>query len=66
MKKIGRGKYSDVFEGIDTKTDKKIVLKMLKPSISFVISHSLQSVQKKSKEKSKFCKISKGVLILYS
>jgi len=29
--KIGRGKYSDVFQGIDTTTNKKICIKTLKP-----------------------------------
>ena len=29
--KIGRGRYSDVYEGIDKKTSKKVVLKLLKP-----------------------------------
>jgi len=31
MKKIGRGKYSDVFEGISSKKDVKVVIKILKP-----------------------------------
>ncbi|KAL0224075.1 hypothetical protein P9112_003465 [Eukaryota sp. TZLM1-RC] len=29
--KIGRGKYSDVFQGFDTRTNEKIVIKVLKP-----------------------------------
>ena len=29
--KIGRGRYSDVYEGTDKKTSKKVVLKLLKP-----------------------------------
>lgn len=32
MQKIGRGKYSEVFEGIDTRRDAKCVIKILKPS----------------------------------
>lgn len=31
MKKIGRGKYSEVFAGIDTSKNSKIVIKVLKP-----------------------------------
>jgi len=31
MKKIGRGKYSDVFEGISIKKDIKVIIKILKP-----------------------------------
>ena len=30
-KKLGRGKYSDVFEGYDTQNDNRIVIKILKP-----------------------------------
>lgn len=33
VKKIGRGKYSDVFEGV-TKTGKKCVIKILKPGFN--------------------------------
>ncbi|KAL0248688.1 hypothetical protein GEMRC1_003922 [Eukaryota sp. GEM-RC1] len=29
--KIGRGKYSDVFQGFDTRTEEKVVIKVLKP-----------------------------------
>lgn len=29
--KIGRGKYSDVFKGYDSKRDKKAIIKILKP-----------------------------------
>jgi len=31
IRKIGRGKYSEVFEGVDTITNKPVVIKMLKP-----------------------------------
>ena len=31
VKKVGRGKYSEVFQGIDTRTNKKIIIKILKP-----------------------------------
>lgn len=30
-RKIGRGKYSEVFEGWDIKTEEKCVIKVLKP-----------------------------------
>lgn len=32
VRKLGRGKYSEVFEGINSKTDAKCVVKILKPS----------------------------------
>ncbi|KAI5474762.1 casein kinase II subunit alpha, partial [Pseudohyphozyma bogoriensis] len=31
IRKLGRGKYSEVFEGVDTRTDKPVVMKVLKP-----------------------------------
>ena len=31
LNKIGKGKYSEVFEGIDSVVGKKVVIKMLKP-----------------------------------
>eukprot|EP01083_Nonionella_stella_P062992 163740_1 len=31
IRKIGRGKYSEVFEGIDTRTNKLVIIKILKP-----------------------------------
>jgi len=31
IKKIGRGKYSEVYEGINTQTNERIVIKILKP-----------------------------------
>jgi serine/threonine protein kinase len=31
IKKIGRGKYSEVYEGINTATNERIVIKILKP-----------------------------------
>ena len=33
MKKIGRGKYSDVYEGIDNVNGLPIILKILKPGL---------------------------------
>lgn len=32
IRKLGRGKYAEVFEGIDVRTLKKVVIKVLKPS----------------------------------
>ena len=40
IKKIGRGKYSEVYEGINTQTNQRIVIKILKPgklSISSIL-----------------------------
>ena len=34
IKKIGRGKYSEVYEGINTLTNQRIVIKILKPGKS--------------------------------
>lgn len=31
VRKLGRGKYAEVFEGIDVRTLKKVVIKVLKP-----------------------------------
>jgi casein kinase II subunit alpha len=31
IKKVGNGKYSEVFEGIDSRTDTKVIIKILKP-----------------------------------
>ena len=33
IKKIGRGKYSEVYEGINTANNERIVIKILKPGI---------------------------------
>lgn len=41
-KKIGRGKYSEVFEGIDSRTDKKIIIKVLKPVKKRKIKREIQ------------------------
>ena len=34
IKKIGRGKYSEVYEGINTANNERIVIKILKPGKS--------------------------------
>lgn len=31
IKKVGHGKYSEVFEGIDNRTDNRVIIKILKP-----------------------------------
>ena len=33
IKKIGRGKYSEVYEGINTANNERIVIKILKPGM---------------------------------
>ena len=33
IKKIGRGKYSEVYEGINTQNNERIVIKILKPGM---------------------------------
>ena len=38
VKKLGRGKYSEVFEGVNVKNNTKIVIKILKPSKSKSLS----------------------------
>lgn len=35
IKKIGRGKYSEVYEGINTANNERIVIKILKPGTLF-------------------------------
>ena len=39
IKKIGRGKYSEVYEGINTLTNQRIVIKILKPGKSWEFSN---------------------------
>lgn len=36
IKKIGRGKYSEVYEGINTLNNERIVIKILKPGKIFL------------------------------
>lgn len=50
MEKIGRGKYSDVYKCIDTRSDKLAVVKVLKPGII----EFTQFVNLKSKGRSKY------------
>ena len=36
VKKVGRGRYSDVYEGIRVDDDKKVAIKILKPSMELL------------------------------
>lgn len=45
IKKIGRGKYSEVYEGINVKTDKKVVIKVLKPVKKKKIKREIKILQ---------------------
>ena len=44
-KTLGRGKYSDVYEGIDSKTNKQVVLKILKPVRKVKINREIRILQ---------------------
>ena len=43
--KIGRGKYSEVFEGFNVKEDKKVVIKILKPVKKKKIKREIKILQ---------------------
>jgi casein kinase II subunit alpha len=45
VRKIGRGKYSEVFEGINTLTNEKIVIKILKPVKKKKIKREIKILQ---------------------
>ncbi|KAJ2156642.1 Casein kinase II subunit alpha [Coemansia sp. RSA 552] len=45
IRKIGRGKYSEVFEGINTANDKSCVIKVLKPVKKKKIKREIQIMQ---------------------
>lgn len=45
IKKIGRGKYSEVFEGINVVTNKKVVIKILKPVKKSKIKREIKILQ---------------------
>lgn len=45
IRKIGRGKYSEVFEGINVKNDKKVVIKVLKPVKKKKINREIKILQ---------------------
>ena len=45
IKKIGRGKYSEVFEGINTTNDQRVVIKVLKPVKKKKINREIKILQ---------------------
>ena len=45
VQKLGRGKYSEVFEGVDTRTDSKCVVKILKPVKKKKIKREIKILQ---------------------
>lgn len=45
IRKIGRGKYSEVFEGINVRTDKMCVIKILKPVKKKKIKREIKILQ---------------------
>ena len=45
IKKIGRGKYSEVYEGINVNNDEKVVIKILKPVKKKKIKRELKILQ---------------------
>ena len=47
IKKIGRGKYSEVYEGINTLTNQRIVIKILKPGKLALFTYSRLYSQEK-------------------
>lgn len=45
IKKLGRGKYSEVYEGINVNTDEKVVIKILKPVKKKKIKREIKILQ---------------------
>ena len=45
VRKLGRGKYSEVFEGVDTRTNTKCVIKVLKPVKKKKIKREIKILQ---------------------
>jgi len=45
LRKIGRGKYSEVFEGVNTATEERIVIKILKPVKKKKIKREIKILQ---------------------
>ncbi len=43
VKKIGRGKYSEVYQGINVDDDSKVVIKILKPGETMLFISSQES-----------------------
>lgn len=44
IRKVGRGKYSEVFEGIHTKSQQKCIIKILKPVKKKKVSQMLSEL----------------------
>ena len=51
IRKIGRGKYSEVFEGVDITCNQLVVIKILKPVKKKKIKVSSKNTQKKIKSR---------------
>lgn len=49
VRKIGRGKYAEVFEGIQVQTLQKVVIKALKPSKYEINKFARKKLSEKSK-----------------
>jgi casein kinase II subunit alpha len=45
VRKVGRGKYSEVFEGVDITNDEKCVIKILKPVKKKKIKREIKILQ---------------------
>ena len=48
-RKIGRGKYSEVFEGLNVNNSQKCVVKMLKPSNFYIILVKFKKINREIK-----------------
>jgi serine/threonine protein kinase len=53
VRKLGRGKYAEVFEGINVNTLQKVVIKALKPSIYIYILIYSNSTKEENKKRNK-------------
>lgn len=45
MRKVGRGKYSEVFEGVNSQTEEKCIIKVLKPVKKKKIKREIKILQ---------------------
>jgi casein kinase II subunit alpha len=45
VRKVGRGKYSEVFEGVDVRTNSKVIIKILKPVKKKKIKREIKILQ---------------------
>jgi RIO-like serine/threonine protein kinase len=54
IKKIGRGKYSEVYEGINTLNNQRIVIKILKPGkLPLLVAKCLVSYSEKEQDQTR-------------